>query len=60
MSCGRTKEIVATGRMTTETEVEVGDELRLAGLVGRVCDVVWAAGELRLPLKPSHHVTPAH
>jgi hypothetical protein len=54
------RQIVATGRVTTETEVEVGDELRLAGLVGRVCEVVWTAGELRLLLEPSDHVTPAH
>ena len=51
-------QVLATGRVTSDTEVEVGDELRLAGLVGRVREVIWAAGEPRLLLEPSRSVTP--
>ena len=50
--------ILATGRVTTDTEVEVGDELRLAGLVGCVHEVIWTAGEPRLLLEPSQNVAP--
>lgn len=52
------EQILATGHVTTDTEVEVGDELRLAGLAGRVREVIWAAGEPRLLLEPSRSVTP--
>jgi len=45
-------EIVATGRVTTEAEIEVGDELRLAGLVYQV---VCAAGSLVSSSR--HHTT---
>jgi hypothetical protein len=40
--------ILATGRLTTETAVGVGEELTVAGRAARVGEIAWAGGEARL------------
>jgi hypothetical protein len=45
------EQIVASGRVTTETEVEVGDELTVAGRAAHVGEIAWSGGEARLLLE---------
>jgi hypothetical protein len=44
-------EIVSTGRLTVEEELELGDELTLAYGVVRVEELGWVNGEPRLVLR---------
>jgi hypothetical protein len=45
------KQIVATGRLTTETNLNVGDELTVAGRAARVGEIAWTGGEARVLLE---------
>jgi hypothetical protein len=44
---------LATGWLTSEEEVEPGDEVAVAGVVARVTHVSWINGVARLVLKPT-------
>ena len=44
--------VVSTGRLTMEDQLELGDELTVAGVVASVTELRWVGGESRLLLEP--------
>jgi hypothetical protein len=57
LRCGA--EIVSTGRLITEDEPALGDQVTIAGILARVEEVTWVNGEVRLLLEPLAGVTAA-
>jgi hypothetical protein len=45
-------QVVSTGRLTMEDQLELGDELTVAGVVASVTELRWVGGESRLLLEP--------
>jgi hypothetical protein len=45
-------QIVSTGRLTTDDQLALGDELTVAGIVASVTELCWVGGESRLLLEP--------